>query len=232
MVKKLKTTSPYIFLGICMLIVVLLVVAMYYMKDPISNINPPQYAHASVSPSPPQSDKVCLSKNQYDSIMHQLEQKQQATNVDDTSTVQNRDYRVIRDPLYPPLNRTDAVTHTRLQQNIDARNMYVPTNDTQDTYRLVGYLINNDDTKDVGGNNWKLFARQKDRHTSDFYMVPTNNNYDIKIQIKDDMVSGERLRDLYTIPAKVTFNTPMLNKGSYDFVEVSPADLSTSSRYL
>ena len=96
---------------------------------------------------------------------------------------------------------------------------------------MVGYLVGKN--TDAGGGNWKLFARQKDRNTSDFYMIPSNNNYDIKIYIKDEMVVGDRLRDVYTIPKQITFNSPMLDTtGSYEFVEIPKADLSSSSRYM
>ena len=119
-----------------------------------------------------------------------------------------------------------------METNIEKRNMYVPSNDTMDRYRIVGYLVSSDENKDAGGNNWKLFARQKDRHTSDFYIVPANNNYDIKIQLNDNVVVGERLRDVYTIPNTMTFNSPMLNKSPYEFVEIPKADLASSSGYM
>jgi hypothetical protein len=111
--------------------------------------------------------------------------------------------------------------------------MYVPTNDMMDNYRLIGYLVNQDDAKDAGGNNWKLFARQKDRNRSDFYIIPANNNFDIKIHISDEMIQGnEKLRDVYTVPKQISFNTPMLNKTSYQYVEIPKADLTAGVRYL
>ena len=183
------------------------------------------YFQSPKSQPPPKkdTDKVCLTTAEFE----RLKKTRQPTPPAPTA----RDYRVLQDPLYPPLNRTDTVTQTMLQQNIDNRNMYVPTNDTQDNYRLVGYLVGKN--TDAGGGNWKLFARQKDRNTSDFYMIPSNNNYDIKIYIKDEMVVGDRLRDVYTIPKQITFNSPMLDAtGSYEFVEIPKADLSSSSRYL
>jgi hypothetical protein len=110
--------------------------------------------------------------------------------------------------------------------------MNIPTQDHNDTFRLVGYITNKDATQqDVGGNTWKLFARQKDRHSSDFYMVPANKNYDVKIHVKDDMIQGERLRDLYTIPNTITFKSSMLNDTPYEFIEIPKSDL-TSANYL
>jgi hypothetical protein len=143
-----------------------------------------------------------------------------------------RDRKVLNDQLYPPLNRSDNQTHTSLTNNINKRNMYVNTNDMRDTYRLVAYVTNSSDEKDTGNNNWKLFARQKDRNISDFYLKPTDNNNDIKVTINDEIVVGKRLRDIYDIPKTITFNSPMLNKEPYDVVEVPKADLSRSADYI
>jgi hypothetical protein len=110
--------------------------------------------------------------------------------------------------------------------------MYIRTNDVGDTYRLVGYVTNNSDDKDTGNNNWKLFARQKDRHISEFYMKPTDNNNDVKVPITDDIIVGDRLRDIYNIPQQITFKSPMFNKDPYNVVEVPKADLSRSADYL
>ena len=178
-----------------------------------------------------ETDKVCMTAQEYRRLMS-AKAPQQAPPAPQYPTTQQRDYRVLADPLYPPLNRTDADTHTSLQYNIANRTMNIPTQDHNDTFRLVGYLTNKDDIKqDVGGNTWKLFARQKDRHTSDFYMVPANKNYDVKIHIKDDMIQGERLRDLYTIPNAITFKSSMLNDTPYEFIEIPKSDLS-SANYL
>lgn len=166
--------------------------------------------------SPPQKDKdkICLSHDQYMTLVN-------APKI-------SRDRKVLQDPLFPPLNRTDTMTHETIKQEVDMRRLYVPTSDRSDQFRLVGYFINKDvDKKDAGGNSWKLFAREKDRHASEFYIVPTNNNYDIKIMITDDIVKGTRLRDLYTIPSNVSFSSPLLNPTPYEFVELPKNDLVT-----
>jgi hypothetical protein len=174
-----------------------------------------------------------MSVNQFQKLSNSQHNNQVSQPVPQADTVQ-RDRRVLNDPLYPPLNRTDAVTHTNLETNIQQRTMYVPTNTVNDKYRLVGYFVSSDaSSMDKGGNNWKLMARQKDRHSADFYIIPANNNYDIKINISNDMVQGsEKLKDVYTIPTQVTFNSPMLNKTPYDFVEIPKTDLSSSDGYI
>jgi hypothetical protein len=183
-----------------------------------------------------QKNKVCMTLIDYEKLKYPTPAStslpKQTPTQPPSSVSPGRDYRVLNDQLYPPLNRTDTQTHQMLEKNIDARNMYVPTNDTMDNYRLIGYVVNKDQDKDVGGNNWKLFARQKDRNTADFYMIPANNNYDVKIHITDDMVKGDRLRDVYSLPNNITFTSPMLKDSPYEYVEIPKADLSSTSRYL
>jgi hypothetical protein len=138
-----------------------------------------------------------------------------------------RDRLVLEDPLYPPESRsTDAATQDAMDAHMRNRDLYVPTNDPQDTFRLVGYLVSGEtEQRDKGGNTWKLFARQKDRHNGEFYMMPADKNYDLKVPVKDDMVSGERLRDPYTIPDHITFKSPFLNETPYQYIPLGGATL-------
>ena len=182
---------------------------------------------------PVQNNKICLSTNDYNILLDKANHnKKNTTNKNDTNDTVVRDRKVLNDPLYPPLNRSDNKTHTELVNNITNRNMYIRTNDINDTYRLVGYVTNNSQEKDTGNNNWKLFARQKDRNISEFYMKPTDNNNDMKVPITDDIIVGDRLRDIYNIPSQLTFKSPLFNKDPYNVVEVPKADLSRSADYL
>jgi hypothetical protein len=179
-------------------------------------------------------NKVCLSINDYNILLDKANHNKNkgSNNTSESDDTVVRDRKVLEDQLYPPLNRSDNRTHTELVNNITNRNMYIRTNDINDTYRLVGYVTNNSDEKDTGNNNWKLFARQKDRNISEFYMKPTDNNNDVKVPITDDIVVGDRLRDIYNIPKQLTFKSPMFNKDPYNVVEVPKADLSRSADYL
>ena len=179
-------------------------------------------------------NKVCLSINDYNILLDKANhnKNKSSSNTSESDDTVVRDRKVLEDQLYPPLNRSDNRTHTELVNNITNRNMYIRTNDINDTYRLVGYVTNNSDEKDTGNNNWKLFARQKDRNISEFYMKPTDNNNDVKVPITDDIVLGDRLRDIYNIPKQLTFKSPMFNKDPYNVVEVPKADLSRSADYL
>jgi len=161
-------------------------------------------------------NKVCMSVSEFNKLK---------SNRNDTI---NRDYRVLYDELYPPLNRSDTNNHTNLANNIMTRNMYIKTNDVDDTYRLVAYVTSNSNNKDIGNNSWKLFGRQKDRHRSEFYMTPTNNNNDVKVQLTDNIIVGEKVRDIYAIPNTLQFNSPMLNNDVYEVTEVPKADLTSN----
>jgi len=172
------------------------------------------------------NDKICMSVDEFNKL------KQPTINIKNDSDTVSRDRKVLDDDLYPPLNRGDTRSHTNLANNINKRRMYVNTQETGDTFRLVAYVASTSDEKDSGNNNWKLFARQKDRHFSEFYMIPTDNTNDLKISINNDNVVGHRLRDVYDIPQQLTFNTPLLNKEPYDVVEVPKADLSRSADYI
>lgn len=179
---------------------------------------------ASAENCPP--NMVCLSQGEYKSMARPAPAQVQVAIPEDTRA---RDMRVLHDPLYPPLNRTETPQHVALEKAVVRRDMYVPTRDSGDTYRLVGYVVNKDENRDAGGNTWKLMARQKDRHSADFYMVPANNNYDLKIKVTDDMMDGTRLRDLYTIPNELKFKSAMLNTTPYEFIEIPKTDFSSSA---
>ena len=174
------------------------------------------------------SDKICMSVDEFNKLKNSATIPQTKN---DSDTIA-RDRKVLDDDLYPPLNRGDTRSHTNLANNINRRRMYVNTQETGDTFRLVAYVTSTSDEKDSGNNNWKLFARQKDRHISDFYMIPTDNTNDLKISITNDIVIGNKLRDIYDIPQQITFNSPLLNKEPYNVVEVPKADLSRSADYI
>jgi hypothetical protein len=172
-----------------------------------------------------ESNAVCMTRLEYDNLLMKSQLQQQQP-----PAPPSRDMQVLTNPLHPPLNRSETPTHNSLRNEVEARNLYVPTTrDNLDRFRLVGYLTSKDATSsDSGGNNWKLFARQKDRHSAEFYIIPANNNYDIKVMLTDDVVKGTRLRDTYTIPNELSFNNPLLNKTPYEFVEIPKTDFTTT----
>ena len=138
---------------------------------------------------------------------------------------ESRDRKVVNDQLYPPLNRSEERVHLMTQNAVQQGKLYTNLQGSDDSFRLVGYLTNHELAKDAGGNLWKVFARMKDRHQGEFYIVPSNNNIDVKIALTPEIMTGERLRDLYTIPKEMRFKSPMLNTGVYEFTELPKADL-------
>tara|TARA_B100001758_G_scaffold247074_1_gene263786 strand:- start:5994 stop:6638 length:645 start_codon:yes stop_codon:yes gene_type:complete len=213
----LKKTKTYITFFICFLIVFILLLTLLYF---FTNSNS-------------RNNRICLTIDQYNNLLSNTTQiiPEPQPIYDKTDTIK-RDHKVLDDDLYPPLNRSDTNTHTQLANNIINRNMYVKTNNIDDTFRLVGYVTNNATETDNGNNSWKLFGRQKDRHSSEFYMTPTNSNNDLKIPLTRDIIVNDKLDDIYSIPNTLTFNSPLLNKEPYNVVEVPKADLSFSSDYL
>tara|TARA_Y100000361_G_C11151938_1_gene341649 strand:+ start:1069 stop:1713 length:645 start_codon:yes stop_codon:yes gene_type:complete len=213
----LKKTKTYITFFICFLIVFILLATLLYF---FTNSNS-------------RNNRICLTIDQYNNLLSNTTQiiPEPQPIYDKTDTIK-RDHKVLDDDLYPPLNRSDTNTHTQLANNIINRNMYVKTNNIDDTFRLVGYVTNNATEVDNGNNSWKLFGRQKDRHSSEFYMTPTNSNNDLKIPLTRDIIVNDKLDDIYSIPNTLTFNSPLLNKEPYNVVEVPKADLSFSSDYL
>lgn len=210
---------PYLLLVVFLLIIIIISYLIYQW------MNTPEEDNKKNEDSIP-SNKICMSIDEFNKL------RDSAVKVNNDTDTISRDRKVLEDDLYPPLNRGDTRSHTNLANNINRRRMYVNTQETGDTFRLVAYLTSTSDEKDSGNNNWKLFARQKDRHFSEFYIIPTDNTNDLKISINNDNVVGHRLRDVYDIPQQLTFNSPLLNKEPYDVVEVPKADLSRSADYI
>ena len=140
----------------------------------------------------------------------------------------NRDRRVLDDPLYPPLNRTDDQTFNSVVREMNQGNL---SRNHTDSFRLVGYLSCTDPMKDAGGGNWKLMARMKDRQQGEYYIIPTNNNIDVKIPLTPDIMVGEKLKDVFSIPNEMRFHSPMLSESVYQYTEIPKADF-TSPMYL
>lgn len=143
--------------------------------------------------------------------------------------VSNRDRRVLSDPLYPPLNRMDDQGFIATKTQIK---MYQSPTANHDSFRQIGYLSSTSQEHiDAGYNQWRLFGRMKDRNQGEYYIAPANNNLDLKIPLTAEVVRGERLRDVYTLPNEMRFNSPMLNNTPYIYTELPRSDL-TDSRYI
>ena len=172
------------------------------------------------------NDKVCMSTSEYQDLLKnrggQLTQMENRPSLIPPSYTRERDMRVLHDDLYPAYNRSDKQSFEGVVNKTIERQINVPTRQYNDSYRIIGYLTNEDDEI----KTWKLFGKKSDRNRGDFYMIPSNRNYDMKVQITDSMVEGtEKLRDIDTIPNEVKFKSPLLAATPYQFVELPKGDL-------
>ncbi len=220
-VKKKTNALAYIILGILFLLIIVVIGLHIMNKDNCPN------------------NHVCIHKNDYVAKQKEQPKEQKIVVIKESSpsypTTDHRDRRVLNDQLYPPLNRTDSLTFDSVARETRNRNINIPSNQSYDTFRLVGYVksksVGQEQEMDAGGNSWKMMAREKNRNESEFYLIPTNNNYDLKIPITPDIVVGQRLRDVYTIPNEIQFKSPMLNDTPYQFIELPKTDF-TSPLYM
>jgi hypothetical protein len=173
-----------------------------------------------------QNDKVCMSKGEYQELLQSRagvlppDNNYPATLVPKTFT-RERDMRVLHDELYPALNRSDRGSYEGVLQKTAERQINVPTRYYNDSYRLIGYMTNEDDEI----KNWKVFGKQTDRNKGEFYAIPANRNYDMKVQLTDSITVGEKLRDLDTMPSELKFKTPLLSDTPYVFSELPKGQL-------
>ena len=151
----------------------------------------------------------------------------------DPDAASRRDRRVLSDQLYPPLNRADARDYISVENEISRGRLYQNPDSTYDSFRLIGFLSSStaQEERDAGHNQWKLFGRMKNRNVGEFYIVPAHNSIDIKIPLTQDIVRGTTLRDVYTIPNELSFQSPLLNRSPYIVSELPKADLSSSAIY-
>lgn len=139
-----------------------------------------------------------------------------------TDFVTERDQRVLYDELYPPLNRQDADSVRSIAMKP------IPTRGINDTFRLIGYLVDETDKNEV----WKLFARQQySGGRAEFYASPANRNFDMKVSLDNNVItSREKFRDLYTIPEYVTVSHPMFTRNQYKVIQLPQSDFT--SQYI
>lgn len=68
----------------------------------------------------------------------------------------------------------------------------------------------------------------KDRHQGEYYIIPVDNNLDLKIPLTQDVVVGERLRDIYNLPQEMKFKSPMLKSSTYIMTEIPKGEIGSS----
>lgn len=140
--------------------------------------------------------------------------------------ITQRDVAVIQNTLYPPVSRDTRNNTIRLLQ--EPRLQPDPLN--EDTFQLIGYLINREDKNDV----WKLLAQRTDRTRADFYAQSSNKNIDVKIPLTPEVAkaadgsSMRPFRDIYDLPDAVIMSHPMFSPNMvYDIVSLPRAPLGS-----
>lgn len=134
--------------------------------------------------------------------------------------IDERDTNVVYNDLYPPLNRpTKPIASDYLMYKTSGL-FDVKTRYSDDTFRLIGYLINSNNKNE----KWNLFGRQKYSGSSqgDFYVVQqcNSNGPCTKIDLNDDILTSGRIRDYYNLPNKLTFNSPLFDVHPYDVIQL------------
>lgn len=126
----------------------------------------------------------------------------------------NRDYRVLSDPLYPPEQRSDSGTNY-INPNMNNGYFRYPTRGYPPPYQLKGYLVDTTNSANI----ISLFGRPKYPGSTEFqYYVSKKdiNNNEIKIDIPNN-------REIYDQDI-VTIKKDIFN-GEYKFVALQMEDL-------
>lgn len=171
------------------------------------------------------------------------------------SPVEARDRRVLEDRLHPPVDRADSATHAGLREAVVQRGALYASPGVagsrahSDSYRLIGYLTYAGDAspnlstsqrapgatqdrhpypQDSGRNSWQVFARQSGSNAASFYMTPTDTTLSVKVPLDGSVLApGQpRLKSVEDVPETLQFASPLLNRGTYQFVPLPKMDLT------
>jgi hypothetical protein len=136
------------------IVIILLIICLtYILVREYDNINQPSQIH------------IIREKNNSDMVqpmsptLLQPMFQPMPTTMSGTDIIGDRDEAVLRDNLYPPLDRMNRPLADEYLKYKLKGDFGWSTRDNSDTYRLIGYLINSTDRAD----KWNLFGRQKNR---------------------------------------------------------------------
>jgi len=140
--------------------------------------------------------------------------------------VLDRDRRVISDPLYPIINRTDRPTFDYLIRNPSIRGVMTRYNDHLDTPRpiAIAKLITND-INNVS-SYYYLFGKRKSRNSSkgEYYLWAPNIDNQIKIPLVDDR-NNPLIQDFDNLPSSIQINNGIFAGSKVFIQELQNADL-------
>lgn len=134
--------------------------------------------------------------------------------------IHKRDTAVLEDPLYPPLGRMPRPAADQYLKFKQDGIFAVSTRGTDDTFRLMAYMINSVDRSE----KWNVYGRQKYKGSSqgDFYAIQqcNSNSQCTKIDLTKDIIINNELRDFYNLPSTITFSSPLFSSDPYDIVQL------------
>lgn len=220
---KQNSRTIYILIGLMLLVLIALIVTsiMIAKQYHVNNQVPVVYAAPIQKESSDKNDKVDQPEfHHYNSMNSHM--------VPHVSVydVVNRDYRVLNDPLYPALARQDAFSLARFMN--EPRLQAHATQGMGDTYRLVGYMVSQEEKTDA----WKLYARQTQgshRSVADFYAEPASRDMQgMKIALSQGGITSPPLRDVYNIPDSLNVTHPMFDRSAtYSVVSLPNSDFGS-----
>ena len=213
-------------------------VNIYKQKKELDHVNKDVYIYKQEK-----EEEQKIKQELKQELKHELEKINFKNNINDrlndrdelikykiNDEVQQRDLNVLLNPIYPPLARVERP----IFDNLIKMNFQQSTRGSEDTFRLMGYLINsNKNDADTGGDVWKLFGRQTYRGSSqgEFYVSPVNDHQsDMKIFLKNNMMPKEKIKDIYALPSEVYLDSPFFSKNAYTINELPKSDFN--SNYL
>ena len=145
--------------------------------------------------------------------------------------VLDRDRRVISDPLYPIINRTDRPTFDYLIRNPSIRGIMTRYDDNLDTHRPIAIAKLNTGGVISKSDLYYLFGKRKSKNSSkgDYYLWAPNINNQIKIPLVDDR-NNPLIKDFDNIPSLLKIKDGIFAGATVEIQELNNADLI--SQYL
>lgn len=143
-------------------------------------------------------------------------------------SVLDRDRRVINDPLYPIINRSDRPTFDYLIKNPTIKGIMTRYDDNLDTPRPIAIARLNINGFNSTSELYYLFGKRRSRNSSkgEYYLWAPNNNNQIKIPLVDDR-NNPLIKDFDNLPTTLTIKDGIFANATLEIQELKNADLNS-----
>jgi len=140
--------------------------------------------------------------------------------VQPSDNIDNRDFKVIEDKLYPLLNRTERPIADSIYNN---PYFNYPTRWNQDNFRAMA-IVRNIQNNDV----YYLMGRQKysGSNQGEFYLISPDRDKGLKIPLSSDP-SDRVIKDYYSLPDEITIKSGVFQGMTFKVQELKNSDLSS-----